>query len=206
MKYIIMSTLIALCWMSPLAGAAEGLKIWNSTSKTTRLTLSSANQKKEFGTATLSARKNSTIKIPSKTTQLHALAGSLIPARKQMTPIEPLKGSRGWLYQGHDTYTPLLKPHGQIIPDGATSTYMALMNEKGEQEITRIDTFPERMNESDTAQQTLSAPLYAESIDPKSHLFITESAGDKPHLMVRAYDPKVVKKAAAIVYQNKLKR
>jgi hypothetical protein len=199
MKYVIIIALIAACWISPLAG----FTIWNSTPKNTRLTLSSADKKKELGSVDIAAHKgNSSIKTPDNLTQMYASVASIVPARKQMTPIEPLSGSHGWLYTGHGTYAPLFPPKGQIIPDGATSSYITT-DEKGEKTITRVDAFPEKLNESDTDRQTLTAASYAKAIDQKSYLMVTETVGEKPHLMMRVYDPKVIRKAAAVMRQKK---
>jgi hypothetical protein len=119
-----------------------------------------------------------------------------------MTPIEPLKGSRGWLFigrnqEGQELYTPLLS-HTEIEKplEGASVSY-ALIDGK----ITRIDSFPEGLNAADTDSRLHVPALYVKDIDPKSYIMVVR---DKK-LIAKLYAPQVVRAAAAQWYKAKNK-
>jgi hypothetical protein len=198
MKNYILGALIALCWAMPLMGVT----VRNTTEKTVTVTASSGDQKSIFGTVSVAAHNGNAVALKESVPQLHLAINSIVPAHKQMTPIEPLKGSRGWLFigrnqEGHELYTPLLS-HTEIEKplEGASPSY-ALIDGK----ITRIDSFAESKNTTDQYNGALSPAAYIKDIDPKSYIMVVR---DKK-LIAKLYAPQVVRAAAAQWYKAKNK-
>lgn len=197
MKNYIISAFIALCWAMPLMGVT----VRNTTETNAFLTATIPGQTTSM-TVTMQPHTGERIEITQNIAQMNITVGSLVPAHKQMTPIEPLHGSRGWLFvgrnaQGHELYAPLLAPKEIEKPlEGASASY-ALIDGK----ITRIDSFAESKNTTDQLNGTLSPAAYIKDIDPKSYIMIVR---DKK-LIAKLYAPQVVRAAAAQWYKAKNK-
>jgi len=206
MKLYIISTLIALSWMTSLIGIEsspqKGLRVRNTTDKNIQVTASTPDQKKIWGTATIKPHTGSIIPVSENLPQVHLTIGSIVPAHKQMTAIEPLNGSSGWLYngktpEGDETFVRLWKLNKEeIIPQGAHSSYALIKNT-----INRVDAFDEGLNKADTHQEILNPAIYATAIDAKSYVMVTQ--GEK-RMMAKAYDPRVVRDAVIKKYKNRM--
>lgn len=197
MKNYIFYTLIALCWAEPLIG----ITIKNTTENNTYLTATIPGQTSST-TLTMQPHGRERIDIKQSIPHLNVTVGSLVPARKQMTPIEPLAGSRGWLLigrnaDGNQLYTPLLSRSDLKTQSEGASVSYALIGDK----ITRIDSFAETRNLSDQQKNSFLPAPYAKDIDPKSYIMVMR---DKK-LITKLYAPQVVRAAAAQWYkaQNK---
>jgi hypothetical protein len=197
MKNYIIGLLVALCGAMPLMGVT----VRNTTENNAFLTASVPSQKTST-TVTIRPYTGESIEITQSVAQMNIAVATLVPEHKQMTPIEPLKGSRGWLFvgrnaQGHELYAPLLSPTDTEKPlEGATVSFALI-----DGQITRIDSFAESKNMSDQYNGTLSPAAYAKNIDPKSYIMIVR---DKK-LIARLYAPQVVRAATAQWYKAKNK-
>lgn len=195
MKNYIFSALIALSWAMPLMG----ITVRNITENNTFLTATLPEQKIST-TVTMQPHGQEIIELTQSVPRMDITVGSIIPARQQMTAIEPLKGSRGWLFtgrnaQGHALYAPLTPRTEKEIPlQGARVSYAAI-----DGQITRIDSFPEERNSTDQESYTLQPASYAKDIDPKSYIMVMR---DKKSI-ARLYAPLVARSAAAQWYKNK---
>lgn len=193
MKRSIIGMLIALCWMTSLMG----ISVRNTTEKNVSLTATFPGQTIST-TITMPPHSRETIEFSQNVPTMQVTMSSLVPAHKQMTPLEPLKGSRGWLFVGknaekQDLFVPLFGKKETAL-EGATTTY-ALIDDT----ITRIDSFSERVNEADTYSQTLSPASYESAIEPQSYVMVLQ---DK-QLLAKLYALRVVRSAAIKMYRKK---
>lgn len=197
MKNYIFGALLALCWAMPLMG----IPVRNTTENNVFLTATVPGQTIST-TVTMQPHSRELIQIAQSIPRLDVTVGSLVPAHKQMTPIEPLKGSRGWLFigrnaEGHELYTPLLS-HGELAKplEGASVSYALI-----EGKITRVDSFAETKNASDQSSSSLVPAAYVKDIDPKSYIMVVR----KQKLIAKIYAPQVVRAAAVQWYKAKNK-
>lgn len=194
-KNYIFGALIACNWAMPLIG----IRVSNTTEKTVYIT-ATLPKKPIATTITMQPNGRETLELKENVTEIDLTVGTVIPSRRQMTIIEPLKGSRGWLYigrdkEGHALYTPLFTRSPLEKPvEGASVSYAAI-----DGEITRVDSFPEEKNLITQQRYTLRPAAYAEDIAPQSHMMVVQ---DKK-LLVKLYAPLVARSAAAQWYKNK---
>lgn len=197
MKKYIFYTIIGLCWAKPLLG----ITIKNTTENSTYLTVTVPGQTSST-TLTIQPHGRKRIEISKSIPHLDVTVGSLVSPRKQMTPIEPLAGSRGWLFIGKDAdgnqlYAPLLSDSNLKKQSEGVSVSYALINDV----ITQVESFAETRNMSDEQKNSFLPPSYAKDVDPHSYIIIMR---DKK-LIARLYAPQAVRAAATQWYkaQNK---
>jgi hypothetical protein len=181
--------IIALFWISPIMA----LNIRNTTEKTRRVTVSSADKKTQLGTVQVPSHKNALINMPDKPalSQIHVSIDSLMPDREELVVIGKYADLKGhWVRMGYDNQNrplvvdmaPWLTPKVKVkIPADSKKSIYTIIDDL----VTRIDIMA---NKADSYNEILTKAPYTPSIDPKSYLLITEIG----HLSIKLYDPRVI--------------
>ena len=196
MKSYIFSALIALCSVMPLMGVT----VRNTTENNAYLTATLPGQTTST-TVTMQPHSRELLELTQSVPSMEVIVGALVPAHTQMTPIEPIKGARGWLFigrnqDGHELYVPLL-PRTEIEKslEGARVSYAVINGQ-----ITRVDSFPEAKNVVDQQHTYKLVPAsYAKDIDPKSYIMVVRDQ----KLIAKLYAPQAVRAAATARYKNR---
>jgi hypothetical protein len=197
MKNYIFSALIALCSVMPLMGVT----VRNTTENNAYLTATLPGQTTST-TVTMQPHSRELIDLKQSVPRMDVIVGALVPAHKQMTPIEPIKGARGWLFigrdqEGHELYVPLLpRTENEKSLEGARASYAVI-----DGQITRVDSFAQATNIAQKDTYTLSPASYAKDIDAKSYIMVVRDQ----KLIAKLYAPQVVRNASTQWYKNKNK-